>query len=233
MLTIHQFTYSSDNLGYIIFSKSEAVVVDGGDPDYVGAFLSGNNLRLLFITNTHSHFDHTMGNQGLKGGTGAEIISPGELSEMKKIFLEEDFIEIIDTPGHTKDSICLQCGGGLITGDTLFIANVGNCPPERLKMFRKSLDTILNLPDDTVTYSGHDYTERSIKRSRSVEPSNKAIDTFYRQYSPPPITSTIGAEKNINPYLRAHKPEIVRHLMANGKPADTPFACFQSFMELY
>lgn len=233
MITVHQFTYSADNLGYIIYSDREAVVVDGGDPGYVRDFLERRGLRLLFITNTHTHHDHTLGNRKLQKLTGAAVSTPPELIENRSISVGSGTVDIIHTPGHTEDSICLLCGGSVITGDTLFIANLGNCPGRRLDVFRKSLDTLLALPDETVTYPGHDYTERSLKRALSVEPSNDAIEIFRKKYSPPPVAGSIGMEEKINPYLRAYTPEIARHLKEHGKPVGSPFECFTSFMELY
>jgi len=233
VLEIHQFRYSTDNLGYIIYSENEAIVVDGGNPNYVKSFLAKNNLNLLLITNTHSHFDHTTGNQSLKAITGVQIEPPEKLIDRKKIRVAGCIAEIIHTPGHTSDSLCIKCEKSLISGDTIFIANIGNCSEGNLKTFMESLDKLLRLPDETIVYPGHDYTERSIKRALSIEKSNKDIEIFFKTYSPPPIKSTIGTEKKINPYLRASEPEIVKHLQEQNKNTGSRFECFKSFMALY
>ncbi len=120
----------------------------------------------------------------------------------------------------------------MITGDTLFIANAGNCPPGLLPTFRESLDRLLSLPDDTVVYPGHDYTEHSLRRAGEIEPGNEAIRRFREAYSPPPVVSTIGDEKKINPYIRTDDPAVIAYLEKRGLPTATPFERFKSFMEI-
>jgi glyoxylase-like metal-dependent hydrolase (beta-lactamase superfamily II) len=53
-----------------------------------------------------------------------------------------------------------------------------------------------------VVYPGHDYTARSLKRAKEIEPGNPDLEKFLGSYHPPPVASTLGDEKRINPYLR-------------------------------
>ena len=228
-MKVLQFRYDSDNLGYLIHDEKEVVAIDPGDPDFVLDFIRNNGLHLKEIRNTHSHSDHTSGNRILAAETGAPIVDstgPGSFS------VGEDMIEIIPTPGHTRDSVCFRSGGWVITGDTLFIANVGNCLPGLLEAFRESLTRLLSLPDKTVVYPGHDYTARSILRAMEIEPGNADIIRFWQSYNPPPIASTIGDEKRINPYLRTDEPAVIDYLKENGKDTETSFSRFQSFLQL-
>ncbi len=49
------------------------------------------------------------------------------LLEAGRIVIDDFEIEVLDTPGHTDDSLSFSVDGCLITGDTLFNGTVGNC----------------------------------------------------------------------------------------------------------
>lgn len=92
-------------------------------------------------------------------------------------------IRLIHTPGHTPGSQCflVEDGAGpprLVSGDTLFLDSCGRVDlpganPE--DMYRSLNDTLKALPDETVVYPGHIYSEPS---------------------------DTLGAQKQTNPFLR-------------------------------
>lgn len=84
---------------------------------------------------------------------------------------------VIPVPGHTKDSVAYLANGNLFTGDTLFVGKIGRTWSEQdAKQEQESLKKLMMLPDETVVWPGHDY-------------GNEAA-------------STIGKEKQKNPYLR-------------------------------
>ena len=90
----------------------------------------------------------------------------------------QEALKVIHTPGHTPGGICLYGRNNLFTGDTLFVGAVGrtDMPGGSLETLLQSLkDKILTLPDETVVRPGHDYGDQP--------------------------TSTIGREKQTNPYL--------------------------------
>jgi len=228
MQRVIQIKYGADNLGYLIHDRAKAIAIDPGAPGFILDYIQKESLHLKEIRNTHSHFDHTSGNQELSASTGAPVVvstGPG------RFYLGDETIEIIPTPGHTRDSVCFLSNGWVITGDTLFIANVGNCLPGLIRPFRKSLDRLLELPDDTTVYPGHDYTGRSIRRALEIEPENPDIINFLESYNPPPVASTIGEEKKINPYLRTDEPTVIAYLTKNEKDVSSSLHRFQSFLE--
>ena len=229
MLKIIQSRYSVDNLGYLVHDEKEAIAIDPGDPGFVLDYIQEEGLHLKEIRNTHSHFDHTSGNRSLADKTGAPIV---DSTDSNPFSVGGEVIEVIPTPGHTRDSVCFRSNGWVITGDTLFISNVGNCLPGLARAFRDSLTGLLELPDETIIYPGHDYTDRSLRRAREIEPDNQDIKRFQESCNPPPIVSTIGDEKRINPYLRTDEPAIITYLAENGKDVETSLDRFQSFLEI-
>lgn len=228
-MNIIQFRYDSDNLGYLIHDGKEAIAIDPGDPGFLRDYIREEGLHLKEIRNTHSHFDHTLGNRKLAAETGAPIV---DSTGADPFSVGEEMIEVILTPGHTRDSVSFRSDGWVITGDTLFIANVGNCLPGLVRTFRDSLARLIELPEETIIYPGHDYTLRSIRRAQEIEMDNMDIKRFQESYNPPPIVSTIGDEKRINPYLRTDAPAVIAYLEEKSKPTATVFERFQSFMEI-
>ena len=73
-MKIKQFRYASDNLGYLIYGEYDAVAVDGGAVGDTMSFTQTEGLTLKFVTNTHSHADHTVGTQQLLDASGAEYL---------------------------------------------------------------------------------------------------------------------------------------------------------------
>jgi hydroxyacylglutathione hydrolase len=88
-------------------------------------------------------------------------------------------IKFLHTPGHTPGSQCFLIDSNLISGDTLFIGGCGRVDlpgANPADMYRSLNQTLRNLDETTVVYPGH-------------------------AYAPQP-SSTIGAEKRDNPYMR-------------------------------
>lgn len=80
------------------------------------------HLRTIFIT--HRHGDHAPGAVPLKATTGARIVAPaGVLDETDVVVAGGetiDGLEVIATPGHTKEHVCyLTPARDLFTGDTI------------------------------------------------------------------------------------------------------------------
>ncbi|MCP4177589.1 MAG: MBL fold metallo-hydrolase [bacterium] len=233
MVRVEQLLYSKDNFAYIVYSNHEAIAIDPGCPDKITAFLKRKKLKLINILNTHSHFDHTGGNNILEEKTDIKLADMQELIKNKHLYVGDARVDIIATPGHTEDSVCIVADNAVITGDTMFIANAGNYIPELLKVFKTSLEAIMLLPDNLKVYPGHDYTERAVKRAMEIDPENEDIKFFWDKYDPPPVCSTVGDERKINPYVRTNTPAIKEHLKGLGKDVSSDFECFKSFLELY
>lgn len=160
------------NFTYIIIDEinNETIIVDPSwDLDTVLKFLKDNSLVAKFIINTHSHFDHTVGNEHLSKITGAKILqhksSPlhkdKELDDDEIISFGNSSIKVLYTPGHSKDSICLIIDDRImITGDTIFVGSCGRLdlpggsPDE---MFDSIYKKLFNLDGNLTVLPGHHY----------------------------------------------------------------------------
>jgi glyoxylase-like metal-dependent hydrolase (beta-lactamase superfamily II) len=167
-----QIQQHGDNFSYIIADDKmhEAAVVD---PSYnsgeIVRILKAEVSGLKYIVNTHGHSDHTAGNQELFNEFAAKTVAH-RLSRIKSDIVVDDgdillvgttSIEIIHTPGHSPDGICLLIENRkLLTGDTLFVGECGrtDMPGGNARSLYESLfNKLLKLGDDVEVYPGHDY----------------------------------------------------------------------------
>jgi hydroxyacylglutathione hydrolase len=232
MLKVKQFRYGADNLGYVVYGVASGMAVDGGAAEAILAFLAEHHLTLRYVANTHSHSDHTSGNRALLAGSQARLLAEADLSDGARIGVDAGEILIIHTPGHTEDSLCLSTGKALIAGDTLFNGTIGNCFSGDLAGFYRSVKRLMELPDETLVYAGHDYVRDSLAFARRLEPENRAIDAFRARYDPQHVVSTLAEEKRINPYFRFNEPGIVNLLAKRGLPRQTAWERWQSLMSI-
>jgi len=232
MLKIQQFRYSADNFAYVIYGDIAAGVVDGGAVEKILAFLADTRLTLQFIANTHQHADHTVGTARLKDRTGAAVLDGRTLRDPKGLELEGRKITVLETPGHTPDSLCFYFGNVLISGDTLFNGTIGNCFSGDLKGFLGSIKRLMALPAETLIYAGHDYVRNAMAFARLLEPENRAIDQFLKKYSPDRVFSSLQEELQVNPYLKFNDSRIIAVLEKKGLPVDTEYRRWQSLMSL-
>ena len=164
----------SNNFSYVITDSNYAVVVD---PSYNATqliqLIENLDRSLTFIINTHHHHDHTSGNNQIKKHFDGQIITH-RLSKISKdrqvedndlITIGELIFQVIHTPGHTPDSICLLIDNKLLTGDTLFVGECGRtdlAEGNSKDMYNSLFHKILELPDTTEVYPGHDYGPKPI-----------------------------------------------------------------------
>ncbi len=153
-----------DVFAYIIGcekTKKATVVDPGGNAKQIADEAKRSGLRIKYIVNTHSHFDHTTGNSRLSRITGAQIIKreDRQIDQEKVIYAGEIELKIFHTPGHSPDGICLYAEGQLFTGDTLFVGTSGrtDLPGGDRPALARSIRELMTLPDDTVVWPGHDY----------------------------------------------------------------------------
>lgn len=230
-MDVKQFRYSSDNLGYLIYSDQNAVAVDGGAVEDILSFLKCNSISLQYVTNTHSHGDHTEGNQELIRNTGARFLDYQILLN-GGIELDNRTIDVFKTPGHTDDSVIFKIDDILLTGDTLFIGKVGRCFSGDLKGFLNSIKLILDFSDNTVIFPGHDYVLEYMDFIRKYDADNRYIEKVIPNYTPELVKSTLGFEKKLNPFLRINDKEIIILLQKLHLPVETEYERWKSMISL-
>jgi glyoxylase-like metal-dependent hydrolase (beta-lactamase superfamily II)/rhodanese-related sulfurtransferase len=164
-------------------STGRAVVVDPRrDIDDYLSEAAEHGLRIERVIETHIHADFLTGHLELAAATGAQICYSEEadvefpvepLRDGQRISLGEVTLEVLATPGHTPESICIvvyergddEVPYGVLTGDTLFVGDVGR--PDLLAgtglssetlartLYDSLHDKLLKLPDATRVFPAH------------------------------------------------------------------------------
>ena len=74
-----------------------------------------------------------------------------------------------------------------------------------------ALSSLAQLPDQTIVYNGHEYTASNLAFAKSVDPLNPAIARLGEIVEKNKVTTgltTIGDEKEWNPFMRVDDPVI-------------------------
>ncbi len=160
-----------DNLSYMIGDEEthEAAIVD---PSYSAEQLTrlaeNRGLQVKYVVDTHSHRDHTLGNEAIAKHFGARVAAHRNATVQKDIALDdgetlrigETEMRVIHTPGHSPDSICLLTNGKVLTGDTLFVGECGrtDIPGGSAEdLYHSLFDKLMMLDNDVEVYPGHQY----------------------------------------------------------------------------
>lgn len=215
--------------GCATVAKAVAVDVVAGDEQWFIDEAKKAGVSITHVIDTHVHADHYSGGRKLARMLGA----PYCLHEADRKVVQFDFaplrdgqkldlgnvqVEVLHTPGHTPDSVCLlvtdlRRGGApwfVVTGDTLFVGAVGrpDLAGQEREMAGQLYDSLqaklLGLPADLEIYPGHQ-AGSACGAGLSGKPS-----------------STIGFEKRWNPALSMSREAFVAEVTREipPRPAD-------------
>lgn len=180
---------SMANFTYVIAdekTKLAAVIDPSWDLEKILDVLKKYDLKLQYIINTHTHFDHVLGNEQLAALTGAEIIMHKSSELTKNVTVEDGStiklgnisIKVIYTPGHSKDSICLLTENKLFTGDTLFVGNCGRVDlpgGSASELYDSLFGKLVKLDDNIEVYPGHDYGSKPVSTVGDEKKTNYVL----------------------------------------------------------
>jgi len=195
------------------------------DLDEYEAFAASKHMAITHVIDTHIHADHRSGGRALAKRTDAKYclhesakfqLSFEPLRDGQLIDLGNTRIQVLHTPGHTPESVCLlvtdfKSGEDpwfVVTGDTLFVGAVGrpDLPGHARENAGQLYDSIhkklFSLPDEIEIYPGH-FSGSSCGAGMSGKPS-----------------STIGHERRRNLTLTLPRETFVEQISnVPSKPA--------------
>jgi hydroxyacylglutathione hydrolase len=215
----------ADNYVWTLRDATSAVVVDPGEARPVLDYLKRENLKLVAILNTHHHNDHVGGNAELLAHYPVPVFGPSDdriatvsqrLKEGDRIRLPHFGTEfaILDIPAHTRTHIAFYGEGMLYCGDTLFAMGCGRLFEGTPADMHAALSKLARLPDDTLVYCGHEYTESNIRFAKVLDPENQTLLELedrarkLRAQDLPTVPTRMAEEKAANPFMRCDQPEI-------------------------
>ena len=200
-----------------------------GDEQWFIDEAAKQDVKITHVIDTHVHADHFSGGRVLAEKTGAKyclhesngsrvkyVFEP--LKDGQRIEVGNVYVDVLHTPGHTPDSICLlvtdqrrtETPWFVLTGDTLFVGSAGrpDLAGKETEMAGQIYDSVhqklLTLPAEVELYPGHT-SGSACGAGMSGKP-----------------TSTIGYEKRWNPMLALDRAGFVAALTETipPRPAD-------------
>ncbi|MCH7535271.1 MAG: MBL fold metallo-hydrolase [Bacteroidetes bacterium] len=212
MIKIRSFVFNAfQENTYILYDESkECIIFDPGcnepfEEEQVTSFIEENKLKPVRLINTHCHIDHVLGNKFIADTFNLKL----EIHELELVMLEavpmvgqqyqmpviespkpdlyinegdvirfgNSSLNVLLTPGHSPGSLTFYNGKEkiAIVGDVLFQSSIGrtDLPGGNYETLIQSIrEKLMPLNDDVLVYPGHG-------------PS-----------------TTIGAERNLNPFLQ-------------------------------
>jgi hydroxyacylglutathione hydrolase len=240
-LEIVQLPARSDNFAVLVHDPASGATasIDAPDAAPIKAELEARGWTLTHILVTHKHLDHVEGIKPLRQVYDVTVIGPqksaAETGLYDRTVADGDHLEfagtevqVIETPGHTLDHVSYFLPGQKVAfvADTLFALGCGRVFEGTPEMMWDSLNKLRDLPDETVVYCDYEYTLANAEFAVSVEPDNAALAAraakirALRAEDKPTLPTTIGREKETNPFLRADDRGLARALgMTGADPA--------------
>ncbi|KRH92930.1 Glyoxylase [Pseudoloma neurophilia] len=180
--------------------------------------------KLLAVFTTHHHLDHSKGDKqhrtnGIPVYNHDKIFHENRPSDElfdAKIEVNDFNINILHTPCHTQDSICILIDQWLFTGDTLFYLGCGRFFEGTAEQMSANFSKILSLPSDTICCYGHDYSKKDFLFAKQFF-KDEMLKNYNNSLEEGSITLTIEQERNFNPFINCKKFGMTLQQMRDAK----------------
>lgn len=132
------------------------------------------DLRLIYVIETHAHESHSSAAPVLRAETGAQLIShrvadldgvDRRVTDDESIFMGEEVISVMATPGHSSCSLSYVWRDCVFTGHTLLAGVTGPCQradADAGQLFDSVRERLFELPDEMLIYPGRVTGKRRI-----------------------------------------------------------------------
>jgi glyoxylase-like metal-dependent hydrolase (beta-lactamase superfamily II)/rhodanese-related sulfurtransferase len=203
---------------------SVAALIDPeiGHVDRYLALAARDGLRIRYLIDTHTHADHFSATHQLARKLGVPVVmhrtSPApfvnlRLDDGEMLAVGKLRLQVLYTPGHTRDSMSLRVEDRVFTGDTLLIGATGrtDLPSGDADVLYKSLfEGLLRLDPALKVYPAHEYKGRSHSTIGEELATNPRLQTRER-------AAFADMMHNLNLSMPTHLTEALRTNMSGGK----------------
>ena len=190
--------------------------------DHYLALAARSGLRIRYLIDTHTHADHFSATRQLAKQLAVPVVmyraSPAPFVDMRigdgeMVVLGRLRLQVLHTPGHTRDSMCLLVDDRLFTGDTLLIGATGrtDLPSGDAEALYDSLfNRILRLDPALKVCPAHEYKGRKISTIGEEIAGNPRLQVRDR-------AAFVAMMNNLNLTMPTHITEALRINMSGGK----------------
>lgn len=242
------------HLNYLVgcAESGEALAIDPFDVPRMLAAAQQRQWRITQILVTHEHWDHAGRARDLIQHTGATLsthrAATAIIEHVDRSLEHGDLVtvgtsinlRVLYAPGHTMTHIMLAGEDTdrsvLLSGDTIFAGGVGNCRygGHAPTLFESLQDSVTEMAGSTHLLPGHDYLDRNLEFTLSIEPDNSLARTWLEstKASKQPRLTTLADERGFNCFFRLAEASVIEGLsraIDNRRPLETPL---QRFLEL-
>lgn len=219
------------NYNYMLAKDGKAYVFDPGELAPIAKTLKSLELKLEAIYLTHHHADHVGAVLELKEQWQCPVYGfvndQSRLPGLTQVFQENQMLTIGDltcqilfVPGHTLGLCAFYFPKmkWLLSSDLIFSLGCGRIFEGSPQQMFASLSKIRNLPDDTLIFSSHEYTNTNLNFGLKEFPTDihllgiKAELQEKISKSIPTVPMTLEFEKRNSPFLRWDDPSIRQSL---------------------
>lgn len=202
-MIFRQFCTADKEISYLLADPvtRQAALMDAnvlGLKDYIDTIRT-MDLTLLYVIETHAHESHRSASALLRKQLDAQMVAHKAarlicndmaVNDEDSIFIGEESIRVIATPGHSRCSLSYYWRDRVFTGHTLLAGNIGLCQREdsdAAVMLNSIQKRLLTLPDETLIYPGRVNASRCLssiaqERVSNTELTEKTIMEHYIEH---------------------------------------------------
>ena len=177
-MIFRQFCTADEEISYLLADPVTryAAVLDPhsqAERDYLKV-IRKLDLRLVYLIETHAHESHLSAAPVLRAATGARLITHSavdvacvdmHVDDDESIFVGEELLSVMATPGHSPCSISCVWRDRVFTGHTLLAGATGPCQrsdADAGRLFDSVRERLFTLPDETLVYPGRALGNRRV-----------------------------------------------------------------------
>ena len=186
------------------------------------ALAARDGVRIRYVIDTHTHADHFSATRQLARQLNVPVVmhraSPAPFVDMRvddgeMLVIGRLRLQVLHTPGHTRDSMCLVAGDRVFTGDTLLIGATGrtDLPTGEAEALYDSLfGHVLRLDPGLKVFPAHDYKGRGHSTIAQELAENPRLQKRDR-------AAFVEMMHSLNLSMPTHITEALRTNMSGGK----------------
>ncbi len=217
-MIFHPFCTRDKDISYLLADPvtRHAAVVDPHTEaarEYV-ELIRRLDLKLMYLIETHAHESHLSAAPSLREETGARLLMHRSMkldcvdrhvTDGETIFMGEEYIAVMETPGHSACSLSFLWRDRVFTGHTLLAGATGLCrraDADAGQLFDSVRERLFALPDETLVCPGREAHERRIssigqerKANRDIQPQTSRMAFIQKKQAEATRTMTWRQDK--------------------------------------